>query len=104
MAIRQVASGRMFLSSGVTGGLVADYLSRLDAAEPARCPELTGREGEVLQLSSEGHSARQAAARTGVSTKTSDNHRARIMRKLGLHSLAELTKYAIREGLTSLDP
>jgi len=102
-AIRQVAAGRMFLSSRVTAGVVHDYLGRLRADEPALCPELTPRERDVVQLLAEGCNTREVARRIGVSTKTVDNHRSRIMRKLGLNSVAALTKYAIREGLASLD-
>jgi DNA-binding NarL/FixJ family response regulator len=63
---------------------------------------LTGREREVLQLIAEGRSTRDMASLLNVSVKTIETHRMQIMRKLDIHSVAELTKYAIREGLTSL--
>ena len=64
---------------------------------------LSSREREVLQLIAEGTSTKDIAARLHLSVKTVETHRAQIMAKLGLHSVAELTKYAIREGLTSLE-
>jgi two-component system NarL family response regulator len=64
---------------------------------------LGAREREVLQLLAEGLTSSQIAQRLSVSTSTVETHRRNIMRKLDLHSVAELTKYAIREGLTSLE-
>ncbi|MBE9533354.1 MAG: response regulator transcription factor, partial [Proteobacteria bacterium] len=65
---------------------------------------LTPREREVLQLLAEGWSTKQIASHLYGSVKTVETHRRRIMEKLGLQGIAELTKYAIREGLTSLNP
>ena len=64
---------------------------------------LTDRERETLQLIAEGKSTKEVADGMGVSVKTIETHRHNIMEKLNLHSVAELTKYAIREGLTSVD-
>ena len=64
---------------------------------------LSAREREVLQLLAEGRSTKEIAARLSISVKTVETHRKQIMDKLGLHSVAELTKYAIREGLTPLE-
>jgi DNA-binding NarL/FixJ family response regulator len=64
---------------------------------------LSPREREVLQLMAEGRSTNQIAEGLGVSVKTVEAHRKQIMTKLGIHSVAELTKYAIRQGLTSLE-
>jgi DNA-binding NarL/FixJ family response regulator len=63
---------------------------------------LSPREREVLQLIAEGHSTKDIAARLAVSVKTVETHRKQVMDKLDLHSIAELTKYAIREGLTEV--
>ena len=63
---------------------------------------LSPREREVLQLVSEGNSTKDIAARLSVSVKTIETHRKQVMDKLGLHSVAELTKYAIREGITQI--
>jgi DNA-binding NarL/FixJ family response regulator len=65
---------------------------------------LTAREREVLQLIAEGKSTKQIASVLNVSVKTIETHRQQIMEKLDMHSIAQLTKYAIREGLTSLEP
>jgi len=64
---------------------------------------LSAREREVLQLLAEGNSSKDIAKRLGVAVPTIETHRRQIMGKLKLHSIAELTKFAIREGLTSLD-
>ncbi|MDX1433779.1 MAG: LuxR C-terminal-related transcriptional regulator, partial [Gammaproteobacteria bacterium] len=64
---------------------------------------LSSREREVLQLLAEGRSTAEIAERIHVSVKTVETHRKRLMDKLNLRSIAALTKYAIREGLTSLD-
>ena len=64
---------------------------------------LSDREREVLQLLAEGHTSKQIAQRLGVAEGTVVSHRRNIMEKLGLHSVADLTKYAVREGITSLD-
>jgi len=103
-AIRAAVDGRTFLCPAVAGVVVEDYLSRPATGEPTPARPLTPREREVLQLLAEGGSTKQIAARLGVSVKTVETHRSRIMAKLDIRSVAELTKYAIREGLTSLDP
>ncbi|MBW1824743.1 MAG: response regulator transcription factor, partial [Deltaproteobacteria bacterium] len=66
-------------------------------------PVLTSREREVIQLIAEGKTTKQIASLLNVSVKTVETHRKKIMDKLGTNSVAELTKYALREGLTSLD-
>lgn len=100
-AITTVASGRIYTSPKVTDVVLADYISHLAGTlEPMASP-LSDREREVLQLLAEGRSGKWIAAKLGVSVTTIDSHRKHIMDKLGLHSIAELTKYAIREGITS---
>ncbi len=100
-AIRSVMAGQVYVSPGVTGAIVNDYVRQLSAADgPAT---LTRREREVLQLLAEGGSTANIAAGLHLSVKTIETHRKRIMDKLGLHSIAELTKYAIREGITSVE-
>ena len=64
---------------------------------------LTPREREVLQLIAEGHSSREIAQRLDLSVKTIETHRRQMMEKLEIRSIADLTKFAIREGLTTLD-
>lgn len=100
-AIREVRAGRKYVSPQLVDSLVTDYAQRLaDGAEP---PLLTAREREVLQLIAEGKTSAQIAAQLNVVDKTVGNHRQNLKKKLGLNGVAELTKYAIREGITSLD-
>lgn len=102
-AIRAVMAGKVYLSAAVSTMVVRDYVQHLREAEPELASELTPREREVLQLVAEGQSTRAIADKLHVSVKTIETHRRATMGRLGLHSIAELTKYAIREGLTSLD-
>ena len=102
-AIRTVIAGKIYLSPGITGVVVDDYLQQLLKTEAAPTGALTPREREVLQLLAEGKSTKQIAASLHRSVKTIESHRKQIMDKLSLRTVAELTKYAIREGLTSLD-
>ena len=103
-AIRTVLAGRTFLSPDITGVVVEDYVRRLcesDAETPAA--GLTPKEREVLQLLAEGNTTKEIAAALFVSVKTIETHRQHIMQKLDIHSVAGLTKYAIRQGLTELE-
>jgi DNA-binding NarL/FixJ family response regulator len=103
-AIHQVMANRVYLSQDITGIVVEDYVQKLGGESDASAFQtLTPREREVLQLLAEGHSTRQIADSLHVSVKTIEVHRKQLMDKLGLASLAELVKYAIREGLTSID-
>ena len=102
LAIRTVADGKTYLSPGIAGAVVAEYVRSLAKHEETTQPSLTAREGEVLQLLAEGKTTKQAAAILDISVKTVETHRRQIMGKLQLNSVAELTKYAIREGLTPL--
>jgi two-component system NarL family response regulator len=96
------------ISVSAEGG---SYLSR-DAASaagvvdaPASSYTMLGRrERQVLQLLAEGHSSPEISTRLQIAPSTAETHRRNIVRKLGIHSVAELTKYAVREGLTKLDP
>jgi len=101
-AVRTVAAGQTYLSPQITGSIIEDYVQRLPNGSDSVAPSLTPREREVLQLLAEGQSTKQIAARLHVSVKTIETHRRQLMEKLNLHSVAELTKYAIREGLTWL--
>ena len=103
-AIVQVAGGKKYLSPEITGVVINDFLlgdSSEDVAIAAS--QLSPREREVLQLIAEGWSTKQIASHLYVSIKTIETHRRQIMKKLDLHSIADLTKYAIREGLTSIE-
>lgn len=102
-AIRTVSGGGTYLSPRITGVVVGDYVERLSTAVNSQLATLTDREHEVLQLLAEGKSMKQIAFELHVSTKAIEANRRHIMEKLDIHSIAELTKYAIREGLTSLE-
>ena len=102
-AIHTVSSGNIYLSPRITGLVVDDYVGRLSANKDTRRTALTDREREVLQLLAEGKSMKQIALELHVSVKTIEVNRRQIMDKLDIHSVAELTKYAVREGLTSLE-
>jgi len=102
-AIQAVAANRVYLSPGIAGLVVKEYVGRLPAATLPATASLTGREREVLQLLAEGWSTKDMAAHLHLSVKTVETHRQQIMNRLGLYSVAELTKYAIAEGLTSLE-
>jgi DNA-binding NarL/FixJ family response regulator len=99
-AIRIVLANKIYISPVITDIIVKDYMHQ----PPRRLTTslLTGREREVLQLIAEGKNTKQIARALDVSIKTIETYRSNIMEKLHLHSIAELTKYAIREGLTSL--
>jgi DNA-binding NarL/FixJ family response regulator len=101
-AIRAVMKGQCYLSASITDLVIKDYIRHLEKTDSGIFTVLTPREREVLQSLSEGLSTKKIAARLEVSVKTVETHRAQIMAKLDIHSIAELTKYAIREGLTSL--
>ena len=103
-AIREVMKGKKYLSPDIAQGVVDAYveISSSMSANPAFVV-LTDREREALQLIAEGKSTKEVADALSVSVKTIETHRHNIMEKLNLHSVAELTKYAIREGLTSVD-
>ena len=103
-AIRQVMTHRIYLSPALVGIFVEKYRTRESPEQPATVVSpLTAREREVVQLFSEGYSSNEIAARLNVSAKTVASHREHILAKLRIRSIAELTRYAIREGLTSLD-
>jgi len=102
-AIHTVIESRIYLSPEITDVVVEDYVYHLSKADLSGSSVLTPREREVLQLMSEGKTTSQIASRLNVSTKTIDTHRQQIMERLNLHSIAELTKYAIRAGLTFLE-
>jgi DNA-binding NarL/FixJ family response regulator len=102
-AIRTVAAGKTYLSPSISGIVVDDYLHRLSKVDSVSSEVLSNREREVLQLLAEGKSTKQIALKLHISTKTVETHRRQIMDKLDIHSIAELTKYAIRKGFTSLE-
>ncbi len=101
-AIETVMSGRVYLSPDITARVVEDYVRQYGAPSSASPSRLTGREREVVQLLAEGRAVKEIADLLNLSAKTVETHKSRIMKKLSLASIAELTKWAIRAGLTSL--
>jgi DNA-binding NarL/FixJ family response regulator len=101
-AIRTVLNNKTYLCPTVSGMVVGDYIQLLQKGDGSVFSTLSAREREVLQLLAEGNSTSQIADRLHLSVKTIETYRQHIMEKLNIHNVAELTKYAIREGLTSL--
>lgn len=103
-AIRVVCDGGTYLSPEMEDVVLQDYVERLSGGGgESAFSVLTDREREVLQLVAEGNTTKQIAEDLHVSVKTVESHRQNMMDKLEIRSIAELTKYAVREGLTSLD-
>lgn len=102
-AIRTIAADETYLSPKVAGLIVKDYLKHSPETTPSADSCLTNREREILQLIAEGESTKEIAFKLDVSIKTVETHRQQIMKKLNLNCVADLTRYAIREGLTPLD-
>ncbi len=98
-AIRAIYQGKAYLSPEVTESFIDGYLSPRKRTQKSI---LSVREREVLQLLSEGKSTKEAAAILYISSKTVERHRKNMMEKLGTDNLADLIKYALREGITSL--
>ena len=99
-AIRNVISNKVYMSTQISGIVVEGYLNRQSDSENSPYSVLTAREREVLQLIAEGKSTKVIARELFVSVKTVEWHRSQLMKKLRMQSVAELVKYAIREGLT----
>jgi DNA-binding NarL/FixJ family response regulator len=94
-AIQEVRRGSVYLSPSISRTVVDAYLSKTYVpADP-----LSGRERQVLQLVGEGKSSKDVAQQLGISVKTAESHRARLMKKLDIHEIASLVRYAIRRGL-----
>lgn len=102
-AIRVVVADQTYLSPSISGVVVNGYLHRVSRVDISGPQALTDREREVLQLVAEGKSTKEIALALHISVKTVETHRRQIMDKLDIHTVAELTKYAIRKGLTSLE-
>jgi DNA-binding NarL/FixJ family response regulator len=101
-AIQAVTRGGTYLSSKISDMLIKEYTRKKDRTDSSAYSLLTARERQVLQLLAEGKATKQIAASLGVSVKTVETFRQQIMTKLDLYSVAELTKFAIREGITTL--
>ena len=94
-AIREISCGEVYLSPGVAASVVDAYLNRTDvAADP-----LTARERQILQLIAEGKTTKEVASLLNISFKTAETHRSHIMKKLNIHEVTGLVRYAIQQGL-----
>ena len=102
-AIRTLVTGGIYISPRIAGNVLHEFAQRARPTRKAPRIELTTREKEILQLIAEGNSTKKISSALHVSIKTVETHRQHIMQKVGVHNVASLTKYAIREGLTSLE-
>ncbi|MGA9756239.1 MAG: response regulator transcription factor [Desulfobaccales bacterium] len=102
-AVRTVMNRKIYLSPGISDIVIKDFVLGWSSTDSSAYSILTAREREVLQLMAEGKTTNQIAENLCVSVKTVEAHRKQMMNKLDIHSVAELTKYAIRQGLTSLE-
>ncbi|MEW5956781.1 MAG: response regulator transcription factor [Chloroflexota bacterium] len=101
-AIQTAYRGETYLSPAISRQVVDEYDRRAEATKD-RYDKLTGREREVLQMIAEGRTNREIAGRLHITIKTVEAHRAHLMDKLGLRSIAELTRYALRKGMIDQD-
>jgi DNA-binding NarL/FixJ family response regulator len=101
-AIKVILKNRIYISPALVDDMVRDYVQLADAFDLSVFSILTPRERDVLQKLSEGKSTKEIAFDLNLSIKTIETFRLKIQEKVGLHSIAELTKYAVREGITSL--
>jgi len=102
-AVKTVISGNRYLSPSITEDVIAHWLNLLSTLKNPQTGKLSAREREVLTLLAQGNNTKEIAYELGISQKTIESHRQKIMKKLDLFSVAELTKYAIRKGLSTLD-
>ena len=98
-AVREVAAGRRYLSGPLSERAIAAYAEKAQTSVLDPYDTLTAREREVLQLSAEGHTLPEIAARLGISPRTAETHRTNLMHKLALRTQSDLIRYAMRRGL-----
>lgn len=105
-AIRTIMAGGLYITPRIAAGVLDQFTQQTKKKvrrKQQKKIELSQRESEILQMISEGKSSKDIAQTIHISIKTVETHRQHIMQKLGAHNVAALTKYAIREGLTSLE-
>jgi DNA-binding NarL/FixJ family response regulator len=102
-AIRTVTGGGLYISPRIAGQVLHEMTRRRARGGKRVQVELSRREREILQLIAEGKSTKEIASMLNVSVKTVETHRQHVMQKIGAHNIAALTKYAIREGLTTME-
>jgi len=104
IAIKAALSDQIYLSPEINGIIAADYVGgNLPRTTESTSQNLSPREREILQLLAEGHHVKEIAQSLGLSPKTIESIRSKIAKKLQTSNLAEMTKYALREGLTTID-
>ena len=103
-AIRQVVNDKKYISPAISDVVVDNYMHQPDSVKDSAFSILSQREREILQLLTEGKPTKQIAKRLHISPKTVEVHRLNLMGKLKIDSIAQLTKYAIQEGLTQPEP
>ena len=103
-AIRTVLRNRIYLSTEINEAVVKEYLDKTEKFDQPEYSILTDRERQIVQLIAEGKTTKEIAAILSISVKTVETHRQRAMNKLNIDSIAGLTKFAIREGLVTLEP
>lgn len=101
-AVYSALRNKIYISEKILDKMVKEYLKALQKGDTSVFTILSNREREILQLISEGKSTKEIAEKLYISVKTVETHRKNIMDKLNIYSIAELTKYAIREGITSI--
>jgi DNA-binding NarL/FixJ family response regulator len=101
-AIQTVLAGRVYLSPAVSQDMIGAYVHTLRGERSAE-PGLSPRQREVLQLVAQGHSTKEIARLLGLSAKTVETHRSRLMQQLGIHEVTALVRYALRTGLVRAD-
>jgi DNA-binding NarL/FixJ family response regulator len=103
-AVKNVSAGKLFLTPRVSDIVIKGFLKTGNQPDPTEHSQVrpTPREAEIIRLLAEGHANKKIAAELGITIRTVETHRARIMLKLGLHSLAELVHYALRHKIVEL--
>ncbi|MBN2455137.1 MAG: response regulator transcription factor [Sedimentisphaerales bacterium] len=104
IAVKAVMANKTYLSPSITDVVIENYVRHSSDEDDTAFSVLSQREREVLQLIAEGNTTKQVARRLHISPKTVEGHRLRIMDKLNIDNIAQLTKYAIQEGLTAPEP
>jgi Response regulator containing a CheY-like receiver domain and an HTH DNA-binding domain len=102
-AVREVSDGHRYLSPSLSDRAIEIYEQMNRVGTTDKYETLTPREREVLHLSAEGLTSNRIAIRLGISVRTAETHRAKVMNKLGVHSQADLTRYAIRRGIIPME-
>lgn len=102
-AVREVKNGHRYLSPSLSDRAIDIYEHMNRAGTTDKYETLTPREREVLHLSAEGLTSNRIAMRLGISVRTAETHKSNVMNKLGIHTQADLTRYAIRRGIISAE-